>query len=260
MALPRSFDRTVGDEVAEVEGPGSARLLSALRERGVVVSVRRTERGYRVGIVAGRTHPMELAAGARDIERISRSAEHARGRLLHEDSSGGARERAQHHPWHRRPRPPALVAPNRPLARRTGPAVHVAAAGRNRIQCHRAGRKWSCRTRRTCCPGSSSWPRSSAACSPRSPRCTTASSACSVSCSRVRRDPVDSGGARAGGDAAGDASGRGRARVRAVHHAAHDPGQMRRGGRRAGARLRWSARHWDCWWPLGFVRWRTSPA
>ena len=68
---PTELRSTVGDEVAEVEGPGSSRLLNALRERGGVVSVRRTERGYRIGIVAGRAHPMELAAGARDIERIS---------------------------------------------------------------------------------------------------------------------------------------------------------------------------------------------
>jgi ABC-2 type transport system ATP-binding protein len=68
---PAELRATVGDEVAEVEGPGAGRLLSALRERGVVVSVRRTERGYRIGIMEGPTHPMELAAGARDIERLS---------------------------------------------------------------------------------------------------------------------------------------------------------------------------------------------
>ena len=32
------------------------------------------------------------------------------------------------------------------------------------------------------------------------------------------------------------------------------------GGRRPGGRLPGQRVHWDCWWPLGFVRWRTSPA
>ena len=36
---PAELRSTVGDEVAEVEGPGSARLVNALREAGVVVSV-----------------------------------------------------------------------------------------------------------------------------------------------------------------------------------------------------------------------------
>ena len=68
---PAELRATVGDEIAEVEGPGAGRLLSALRERRAVVSVRRTERGYRIGIMAGPTHAMDLAAGARDIERLS---------------------------------------------------------------------------------------------------------------------------------------------------------------------------------------------
>jgi len=68
---PAELRAAVGDEIAEVEGPGAGRLLDALRQRGAVVSVRRTERGFRVGIAAGRANPMELAAGARDIERLS---------------------------------------------------------------------------------------------------------------------------------------------------------------------------------------------
>jgi ABC-2 type transport system ATP-binding protein len=68
---PAELRATVGNEVAEVEGPGADRLLGALQERGAVVSVRRTERGYRIGIMADSAHPMELAAGARDIERLS---------------------------------------------------------------------------------------------------------------------------------------------------------------------------------------------
>jgi len=68
---PTDLRATVGDEVVEVEGPGGDRLLSALRDRRLVVSVRRTDRGYRIGITAGRFHPMELVAGRGDIERLS---------------------------------------------------------------------------------------------------------------------------------------------------------------------------------------------
>jgi ABC-2 type transport system ATP-binding protein len=68
---PAELRAAVGNEIAEVEGPGAGRLLDALRQRGSVVSVRRTERGFRVGIAAGQAHPMEFAAGARDIERLS---------------------------------------------------------------------------------------------------------------------------------------------------------------------------------------------
>jgi ABC-2 type transport system ATP-binding protein len=67
---PGDLRATVGNEVAEVEGTGAERLLDALRARGAVVSVRRTERGYRIGL-ADSAHSMEIAAGARDIERLS---------------------------------------------------------------------------------------------------------------------------------------------------------------------------------------------
>jgi ABC-2 type transport system ATP-binding protein len=68
---PADLRATVGDEVAEVEGPGAHRLLSALRELGAVVSARRTERGYRIGILTGRANPMEVAAQSREIERLA---------------------------------------------------------------------------------------------------------------------------------------------------------------------------------------------
>jgi ABC-2 type transport system ATP-binding protein len=68
---PATLRASVGDEVVEVEGSGAPRLLDALKARNAVVSVRRTERGLRVGIAAGRAQPMELAAGVRDIERLS---------------------------------------------------------------------------------------------------------------------------------------------------------------------------------------------
>jgi ABC-2 type transport system ATP-binding protein len=68
---PAELRRSVGDEVVDVEGSGAPRLLEALKARNAVTSVRRTERGLRLGIAAGRSQPMELAAGVRDIERLS---------------------------------------------------------------------------------------------------------------------------------------------------------------------------------------------
>ena len=68
---PAQLRAAVGDEVVEVEGPGAGRLLDALRQGEAVVSVRRTERGLRIGIAAGRAHPIEFAAGASGIESLS---------------------------------------------------------------------------------------------------------------------------------------------------------------------------------------------
>ncbi len=67
---PAALRATVGDEVAEIEGPGAAGVVALLRERQAVVSVRRTERGVRVGLREG-ARTMELAAGAGGIERLA---------------------------------------------------------------------------------------------------------------------------------------------------------------------------------------------
>lgn len=67
---PSALRASVGDEVAEVDGAGAERWVALLRDRGALVSARRTERGFRVGLSAGGVRPMELAAGARDIERL----------------------------------------------------------------------------------------------------------------------------------------------------------------------------------------------
>ncbi|MEO7985365.1 MAG: ABC transporter ATP-binding protein [Gemmatimonadales bacterium] len=68
---PLELQASVGDEVAEIDGAGAEHLVALLRDRGAVVGARRTERGFRVGLRRGGVRPMELAAGARDIERLA---------------------------------------------------------------------------------------------------------------------------------------------------------------------------------------------
>lgn len=71
QGTPAELQAAVGDEIAEVEGPGADRLLDALRKAGAVVSARRTERGVRIGFTSGRARPLELVGNAGDIERLT---------------------------------------------------------------------------------------------------------------------------------------------------------------------------------------------
>jgi ABC-2 type transport system ATP-binding protein len=68
---PAVLRTTVGDEIAEIEGPGSERLARALRGLGVAKTLLRTERGYRVGLAGQREPAIELAGSAPGIERLS---------------------------------------------------------------------------------------------------------------------------------------------------------------------------------------------
>ena len=68
---PLELCASVGDEVAEIDGAGAEHLVELLRHRGGLVGARRTERGFRVGLRRVGVRPMELAAGARDIERLA---------------------------------------------------------------------------------------------------------------------------------------------------------------------------------------------
>ena len=68
---PAVLRTTVGDEIAEIEGPGSERLARALRGLGVARTLLRTERGYRVGLTGEREPAIELAGAAPGIERLS---------------------------------------------------------------------------------------------------------------------------------------------------------------------------------------------
>ncbi|MGH7510630.1 MAG: ABC transporter ATP-binding protein [Gemmatimonadales bacterium] len=68
---PAALRDTVGKEVAEVEGPGSERLVKALRGLGAAVSSVQTDRGFRVGLRGSREAVIELAGSASGIERFA---------------------------------------------------------------------------------------------------------------------------------------------------------------------------------------------
>ncbi len=68
---PAALRATVGQEVAEIEGPGAERLVQALRGLGVAATTVRTERGFRVGLKDSREAVVELAGTAPGIERFA---------------------------------------------------------------------------------------------------------------------------------------------------------------------------------------------
>jgi ABC-2 type transport system ATP-binding protein len=68
---PAALRAAIGDEVAEIEGPGAERLVRALRGLGASRTVLRTGRGYRVGIEGSRAAVVELAGAAPGIERLA---------------------------------------------------------------------------------------------------------------------------------------------------------------------------------------------
>jgi ABC-2 type transport system ATP-binding protein len=70
-ATPRALLSELGDEIAEIEGPGAERLTRALRGLGSARVVLQTGRGFRVGITAERQAVVELAGRAPGIERFA---------------------------------------------------------------------------------------------------------------------------------------------------------------------------------------------
>jgi ABC-2 type transport system ATP-binding protein len=68
---PVALRAAVGDEVADIEGPGAERLARALRGLGAVVTFLKTERGFRVGFRGEREAVVALAMGAPGIERLA---------------------------------------------------------------------------------------------------------------------------------------------------------------------------------------------
>jgi ABC-2 type transport system ATP-binding protein len=68
---PEALKSTVGVEVAEIEGPGTAHLVERLRGLSGVVSRVSTERGARVGLNGFRETVVELAGSASGIERFA---------------------------------------------------------------------------------------------------------------------------------------------------------------------------------------------
>jgi len=68
---PAALRAGVGDEVAELEGPGAERLARALRGLGSVVTFLETERGFRIGVRGEREAVVALAMDAPGIERLA---------------------------------------------------------------------------------------------------------------------------------------------------------------------------------------------
>lgn len=68
---PAALRATVGQEVAEIEGPGAERLVKALRGLGAAASSVKTERGFRVGLTGSREAVVELAGSAPGIQRFA---------------------------------------------------------------------------------------------------------------------------------------------------------------------------------------------
>ncbi|MFL5519196.1 MAG: ATP-binding cassette domain-containing protein, partial [Gemmatimonadales bacterium] len=61
----------LGDEMAEIEGPGAERLARALRGLGAARMIVRTGRGFRVGLAGPREPVVELAGGAPEVSRFA---------------------------------------------------------------------------------------------------------------------------------------------------------------------------------------------
>ncbi len=70
-APPAVLRAELGDQVAEIDGPGADALVADLRGAGLVVMAHRAERGWRVGLAGSREHVTELAAAAPGIARLA---------------------------------------------------------------------------------------------------------------------------------------------------------------------------------------------
>jgi ABC-2 type transport system ATP-binding protein len=68
---PGALRTGLGDEIAEIEGPGAERLVRAFRGLGSGRAVLRTGRGFRVGITGERQAIVELAGAASGIDRFA---------------------------------------------------------------------------------------------------------------------------------------------------------------------------------------------
>jgi ABC-2 type transport system ATP-binding protein len=68
---PGMLIESIGDNVAEIEGPGAERLVAALDGRRIVRTTIVTDRGFRVGLAGNREAAVELAATASSIVRFA---------------------------------------------------------------------------------------------------------------------------------------------------------------------------------------------
>jgi ABC-2 type transport system ATP-binding protein len=70
-APPAALREAIGEQVAEIDGPGADTLVAALRAAGLVVMAHRAERGWRVGLSGARERVTELAGAATGIARLA---------------------------------------------------------------------------------------------------------------------------------------------------------------------------------------------
>jgi ABC-type multidrug transport system ATPase subunit len=70
-AAPAVLRAELGDQVAEIDGPGADALVAGLQGAGLVVMAHRAERGWRVGLTGSRERVTELAAAAPGIARLA---------------------------------------------------------------------------------------------------------------------------------------------------------------------------------------------
>ncbi|MGE5230621.1 MAG: ABC transporter ATP-binding protein [Deltaproteobacteria bacterium] len=70
-APPAELRAGIGEQVAEVDGPGADALVAGLRHAGLVVMAHRAERGWRVGLHGSRERATEIAGAAPGIARLA---------------------------------------------------------------------------------------------------------------------------------------------------------------------------------------------
>lgn len=70
-APPAELRPGIGEQVAEIDGPGADALVAGLRHAGLVVMAHRAERGWRVGLRGSRERATEIAGAAPGIARLA---------------------------------------------------------------------------------------------------------------------------------------------------------------------------------------------
>ena len=70
-APPAQLRAGIGEQVAEIDGPGADALVAGLHHAGLVVMAHRAERGWRVGLRGSRERATEIAGAAPGIARLA---------------------------------------------------------------------------------------------------------------------------------------------------------------------------------------------
>jgi hypothetical protein len=68
---PDLLRASLGEEMADIEGPGAERLARALRGLGAARTILRTGRSFRVGLSGPREPVVELAGSAPEVTRFA---------------------------------------------------------------------------------------------------------------------------------------------------------------------------------------------